>query len=45
MIDLVTAIGVFEVKHAAGKAVRVRQKPKGPAAKKAVTKKSAARTP
>ena len=45
MIELVTAIGVFEVKRAAGQGVRVRQKPQGQAAKKAATKKSAARTP
>ena len=45
LIDLVTAIGLFEVKRAAGQGVRVREKPKGQAAKKAATKKSAARTP
>ena len=45
MIDLVTAIGLFEVKRAAGQGVRVREKPKGQAAKKVATKKSAARTP
>jgi hypothetical protein len=45
LIDLVTAIGLFEVKRAAGQGVRVREKPKGQAAKKAATKKSAGRTP
>jgi hypothetical protein len=50
LIDLVTAIGLFEVKRAAGQGVRVREKPKGQvakkaAAKKSATKKSAARTP
>lgn len=50
LIDLVTAIGLFEVKRAAGQGVRVREKPKGQVAKKAATKKSAtkksaARTP
>jgi hypothetical protein len=45
LIDLVTAIGLFEVKRAAGQGVRVREKPKGQTAKKAVTKKSAGRTP
>ena len=33
LIDLVTAIGVFEVKRTAGKSVRVREKPKRPATK------------
>jgi hypothetical protein len=41
LIDLVTAIGLFEVKRAAGQGVRVREKPKGQAAKKAATKKAA----
>jgi hypothetical protein len=45
LIDLVTAIGLFEVKREAGQGVRVREKPKGQAAKKAGTKKSAARKP
>lgn len=45
LIDLVTAIGLFEVKREAGQGVLVRAKPKGQAAKKAATKKSAAREP
>lgn len=45
LIDLVTAIGLFEVKRPAGQGVRVREKPKGQAVKKAATKKAAGRTP
>ena len=41
LIDLVTAIGLFEVKRTAGQGVRVREKPKGQVAKKAATKKAA----
>lgn len=44
LIDLVTAIGVFEVKRAAGQGVRVRQKPKAQPAKNEASRKSAART-
>ena len=45
LIDLVTAIGLFEVKRAAGQGVRVREKPKGQAAKKTAAKKPVARKP
>jgi len=45
LIDLVTAIELFEVKRAPGQGVRVREKPKGQAAKKTATKKSAASKP
>src|SRR5664280_1960578 len=41
LIELVTAIGLFEVKRAAGQGVRVREKPKGQVAKKTATKKAA----
>ncbi|MDP3969257.1 MAG: NYN domain-containing protein [Nocardioides sp.] len=34
LIDLVTAIGLFEVKRGAGQGVRVREKPKGQASRK-----------
>jgi hypothetical protein len=43
LVDLVTAIGLFEVKRAAGKGVRLREKPKGQPAEKAAPKKSAAK--
>jgi hypothetical protein len=45
LIDLVTAIELFDVKRETGQGVRVRGKPKGQAAKKGTSKKPAARTP
>ncbi len=39
LVDLVTAIDLFEVKRAAGQGVQVREKPKGTAGKKPATKK------
>jgi len=42
LVDLMTAIELFEVKRAAGQGVRVREKPKGEPGKKAATKKAAA---
>jgi hypothetical protein len=41
LIDLVAAIGLFEVTRVAGQGVRVREKPKAPSPKKAARKKSA----
>jgi uncharacterized LabA/DUF88 family protein len=41
LLDLVDAIGLFEVKRATGQGVRVREKPKGPAAKKVAATTSA----
>jgi NYN domain/OST-HTH/LOTUS domain len=43
LVDLVTAIGLFDVERVGGQGVRVREKPKGQAVKKAATKKSAPR--
>jgi hypothetical protein len=45
LIDLVTAIELFEVKRAAGQGVRVREKAKGQAAKKTATKGPVASKP
>ena len=45
MICLLTAIELFEVKRAAGQGVRVRERPKGQAAKKPAAKKPAAKKP
>ncbi|MDP3713421.1 MAG: NYN domain-containing protein [Mycobacteriales bacterium] len=42
LIDLVTAIELFEVERAAGQGVRVRVRPKGPSAKKAAAKRAPA---
>jgi uncharacterized LabA/DUF88 family protein len=41
LVDLVSAIGLFQVKRSAGQGVRVREKPTGQAAKKKAAKKSA----
>ena len=38
LVDLVTAMELFEVKRSAGQSVRVREKPKGQATKKAAKK-------
>jgi len=43
LVDLVTALGLFEVTRSAGQAVRVREKPKGQPAKKAAAKKTTAK--
>jgi NYN domain/OST-HTH/LOTUS domain len=43
LVDLVTAIELFEVKRSAGQGVQVREKPKGQPAKKAATKRTAGR--
>lgn len=45
LIDLVTAIELFEVKRAAGQGVRVRVKPRGQSAKKTSARKPAAGEP
>jgi uncharacterized LabA/DUF88 family protein len=42
LVDLVTAIGLFEVKRPAGQGVQVREKPKGKPAKKTAAKRTAA---
>ncbi|QNN54920.1 NYN domain-containing protein [Nocardioides mesophilus] len=42
LVDLVTAIELFEVERAAGQGVRVREKPKGEPARKRTTKKGTA---
>jgi len=44
LVDLVTAIDLFEVKRPAGQGVQAREKPKGQPAKKAAAKTAAART-
>ena len=44
LVDLVTAIDLFEVKRSAGQGVRVREKPKGEASRKTAAKKGTART-
>ncbi len=41
LVDLVAAIDLFEVNRSSGQGVRVREKPKGAAAKKAAKKKTA----
>ena len=43
LVDLVTAIGLFEVKRTGGQGVNVREKPKGQPEKKTATKKAAAK--
>jgi uncharacterized LabA/DUF88 family protein len=43
LVDLVTAIELFEVKRSAGQGVRVREKPKGQPAKKVAAKKAGAK--
>lgn len=43
LVDLVTALGLFEIERSAGQGVRVREKPKGQQAKKAAAKKSASK--
>lgn len=43
LVDLVTALGLFEIERSAGQGVRVREKPKGQQAKKAASKKSASK--
>ena len=43
LVDLVTALELFEVNRIAGQGVRIREKPKGQAAKKATAKRSSSR--
>ena len=43
LVDLVTAIELFEVNRLAGQGVQVREKPKGRPARKATPKKAAAK--
>ena len=43
LVDLVTALELFEVKRPAGQGVQVREKPKSTTAKKAAAKKAAAK--
>ena len=43
LVDLVSAIELFDVKRSAGQGVRVREKPEGEASKKAASKKGVAR--
>ena len=44
LVDLVTALGLFEVRRPAGQGVQVREKPKGRPTKKTAAKKTAAKT-
>ncbi|MEO5711799.1 MAG: NYN domain-containing protein [Nocardioidaceae bacterium] len=43
LVDLVTAMELFEVNRSAGKSIQVREKPKGQASKKTVAKKGSAK--
>ncbi len=43
LVDLVTALGLFEVQRSAGQGVQVREKPKGQPARKTAAKKTAAK--
>lgn len=45
LVDLVTAIEIFEVKRAAGQGVRVLEKPKGQATNKSASRNRSARAP